>query len=503
MFEFDIVPPQPSARLPRPTEEQTAENERRKAHEDSIRSAYTSTFATPESARSFATATDMDADKTVRLLTESRGNHTLIENLLKGLSPEDRDRAMGLMLAASEKDRRDIPMEVVTDRLAIPYMESPLYYDYIINPRVENEGLAPFVKTFLKDMPSAEAERYRANPQQWVKWVGKNIKNDGKWNPAGIRTRPEGVWRDRIADPISRDIFFVASARAMGIPARKDQVTGKTQWHNGSEWIDADFSTGNSDKVSVTPSGKINYTFTPAGRIQDPVYYSQFSISKIENGIPRVLDFDENITLSGINATHPVLDTGQYILTSGQRMADGSVLARSHIFTVGENESKEVPLVIRQDEQGLQVVGNFNSENRYTGSDGKEQSLLSTTGRGYYTLIYAKPNHEPTAHVLNDISAMADKFEADGRKIMLLYGDSAQLRRAQLDRFPDLPDNVVAGHDTDDRMLNEITENLSLTEGDLPVVIVADTFNRVVFVSQGYTIGIGEKLLDVLEKVKN
>ena len=39
-------------------------------------------------------------------------------------------------------------------------------------------------------------------------------------------------------------------------------------------------------------------------------------------------------------------------------------------------------------------------------------------------------------------------------------------------------------------------ENMKLKHRDsLPVFIIADTFNRVVFVSQGYTIGLGEQLM--------
>ena len=34
-------------------------------------------------------------------------------------------------------------------------------------------------------------------------------------------------------------------------------------------------------------------------------------------------------------------------------------------------------------------------------------------------------------------------------------------------------------------------------EGTLPLVTVADTFNRVVFFSQGYSIGLGERLVKV------
>ncbi|MDE7495599.1 MAG: transglutaminase domain-containing protein, partial [Muribaculaceae bacterium] len=236
--------------------------------------------------------------------------------------------------------------------------------------------------------------------------------------------------------------------------------------------------------------------------ISDPVYYSQFSLSKIEDGNVRLLDFYDMLPLSELTASHPRFDTGQYVMTTGQRMADGSVLARTTLFTVEENGEKTIPLIVRQDNSGIQVVGSFNSEDLYQGRDGKIQNLLSTTGRGYYTLIYGKPNHEPTSHVLNDISAVAKDLEADGRKIILLYGDQGQLERAQLERFSDLPSNVVAGCDIDGNILKELEENLHLTEGDLPVVIVADTFNRVVFVSQGYAIGMGEKLMDVLRRVE-
>lgn len=39
---------------------------------------------------------------------------------------------------------------------------------------------------------------------------------------------------------------------------------------------------------------------------------------------------------------------------------------------------------------------------------------------------------------------------------------------------------------------------MNLNNSTLPVFIIADTFNRVVFVSQGYTIGLGEQLMKVV-----
>ena len=35
----------------------------------------------------------------------------------------------------------------------------------------------------------------------------------------------------------------------------------------------------------------------------------------------------------------------------------------------------------------------------------------------------------------------------------------------------------------------------------LPMFIIGDTFNRVVFVSQGYTIGLGEQMMKIIHKL--
>jgi hypothetical protein len=36
-----------------------------------------------------------------------------------------------------------------------------------------------------------------------------------------------------------------------------------------------------------------------------------------------------------------------------------------------------------------------------------------------------------------------------------------------------------------------------------PIILVADTFNRVVFVSQGYSIGLGEQLMKVITQLQS
>lgn len=490
-LDFEITPPPVNASLPHPTVDQVAENERRKAIEDSIRLAYTSTFATPEKARLLAVELGLDSDLLAKVLTESRGNHVRLEAMLRSVEGFKRKRALDMLAAMSEKDRRDVPVAVILERLDLPGSQSPLYNDYILNPRVENESLRPFVAEFN---PPADFSAY---PKGWEHWVADNIDIDSVWNPGRLRMDPAAVWRTRRADPLSRNIFFVWGARAQGIPARIDPVTGKPQWHDGTEWMEAFRPAETGAKA---PMGKVEFSYVPVGRTLDPAYYSNFSISKITDGVPRLLDFDENATLSSLPTD---FEAGQYVLTTGQRMADGSVLARSEFFTVPEGKSVKVPVVIRQSSKDVQVVGNFNSENRYIDTEGNQRSLLSTTGRGYYTLIYARPNHEPTAHVLNEICALAPQFEADGRKIMLIYPDAGVLARAQVaSRFPGLPGNVAVGSDIDGAIARELVDNLNLLPGDAPIVVIADTFNRVVYVSQGYTINSTAHLLDILSRVE-
>ena len=192
------------------------------------------------------------------------------------------------------------------------------------------------------------------------------------------------------------------------------------------------------------------------------------------------------------------------MLLSGQRMADGSVLAHGEVFDVASDSVTHLPLTIRQDPRGVQVIGSLNAENIYhdlaTDSD---KSILSTTGRGYYVLGIIKPSDEPSAHALNDISALRDEFERWGGSVMVLFADADAASRFDFTPFANLPSTVTFGIDNNGVSLNELTSSLNLTDPSLPIFVVADSFNRVVFVSQGYTIGLGDKIADVLSKIKD
>ena len=91
-------------------------------------------------------------------------------------------------------------------------------------------------------------------------------------------------------------------------------------------------------------------------------------------------------------------------------------------------------------------------------------------------------------------------FEKWGQKMVLLFRDTNEAERFVND-FPELPSTVVWGTDINDNIYNEIVANMKLQNPNRPIILVADTFNRVVFMSQGYSIGLGEQLVKIIKQL--
>lgn len=506
---LDLIPPPSGASLPVVTEEQRELNNRRMQQEDSIRNAYISTFANPESAIAFASQSlsGKDAEEMAKFLVLSRGNHTMLENMLKSLPENQRHNFVKLLGVVSEKDLRDIPEDVIADVISNSLTQQEtgfsddVYFRYVMNPRVENEHLYPWRKELKSNLP---ASLKAGDSETLVKWTLDSISLADDENPQKLRMSPGAVLRERKADRLSRAIFFVAAARTLGIAARIDPVTGATQYMEGGKWKTVDLSGAeNVGNQSDVKTGFLSIVFTPQGHIIDPKYYSQFSISKIEGGIPRQLEFPEEGTVSSIFKKPVELEAGQYMLISGQRLANGGVLSCVEFFNIEPGETVKKELKIRTDDSALSVIGNLNAENIYHDLESDaDKSILSTTGRGYYIAALISPNHEPSTHALNDISAVAADLEKSGMKLLLLFDSEADAARFKKDAFPKLPKNVVFGIDNGNVSRNEILSSLHLEEAVNPVFVVADTFNRIVWVSTGYTIGMGDQLLNVISRLK-
>lgn len=547
-IDFDIVPPAEGANLPEVTPEQRAANDLRLAHEDLIRNEYVATMMTEENAKAWVNSLYGNAlqpqmkDKLANYLVASRGNHQTLKDFLSAVrskdaatvSPEEM-RAIWLLENISAKDLRDITPDILNDHLKYSSegekIDVELMKKALLSPRVANEMLTPYKKV-LREAISPEIQKsdngvLPYSPASLIEWCKKEITIDNKLNSQRIPVSPMGVWKARVADETSRNIFFVAAARSLGIPAWIDEVTGKVQYTNES-LIPQDVDFEASQQATQAPTGTLKAKYTPTRALPDPKYYSHFTLSKFKDGAFRLLNYDEGdadmgggTTWSNLLKNGTKLDTGYYMLVTGTRMASGAVLSKITFFNIEQGKTTDLDLVMRESKDQIQVIGNFNSESLYRplGTESQKeltseacgtvkenaeggcapQTLLQTCGRGYYIVAVLGVGQEPTNHALRDIAALGKEFESWGRKMVLLFPSEEQFKKFQPSEFQGLPSTITYGIDIDGSIQEQIAKSMNLSNRTiLPMFIVADTFNRVVFVSQGYTIGLGEQLMKVI-----
>lgn len=334
------------------------------------------------------------------------------------------------------------------------------------------------------------------DPAVLVRWIGENLRVDDAVNPLAAPISPEGVYAARIADSRSRDIFFVSVLRDFGIAARRNPVTGKVQYAlRTGIWQDVDFA----EAVSVSAAkGALQLRYVPVRALPNPRYYTHFSLSRFDKDGFSLQTYPEDGTSHwiGLFSRFRPMDTGYYLMVSGTRLAGGEVLARMSFFPVSEGEKTAVELVMRDDPELIKVVGSFNSESLYYDVQaGEIRSVLKTTGRGYFLIAVLGAGQEPTQHALRDLVAHKAELEKWGRPVLLLFPDEASYGKYLADPVPGLPSTVRFGVDALHSIRPRMEEDLRLRKDILPIFVLGDTFNRVVFVSQGYDINLGSRLM--------
>lgn len=441
-FDFDIVPPAENPIPSSATEEEIAENKARFEKENQMREA------------------------------RPKGNQAVIYSFWELADSSARiPLYSGIMQSLSAKDMNDVTLDVLTD--ALGHAEEP-FDKYVHCPRIEMEFLYPF---FAEIGQGLEFQ----SPSEIAKWVDGNIAVDSTDNPQRLRIPPVFVWRSRLADPLSKDIFFVALCRTKGFEARIDEATGKAQYKEGEEWID--LHTG-----VKAPQGALAVQKNDKS---DPLYYRHFSISKVDGSKAVQLALDENvdIPLSKMFAPSCHLDCGYYMLTTGNRMADGSVLTHIEFFPIEENKTTETAFVFRQSDNKVSVIGSMDPEKKFL-RDGKEVSILSQTGRGYFLVCCLGYKDEPTTHAVRQMTSISDKI--NDKKLPVVVLGQAQ---------PNGLDGLITGADKDDSVRKMLAEGCKKDGKTLPVIALCDSFGRIVYYSQGYNTSLGEELKKALSAI--
>ena len=486
--DLDLTPP--IARTPKSvSDEGRTENDKRLKVEDGIREAYISTFISDEKINELAIKYHFSVEQTKEILKGSRGNWKEIKQFIEQAYLVDTAYVIDFLSQLSKKDWRDAEFQTLLGlyQSAIEHKSnSALFVPYVLNPRIDLEGLRDY-KLYLKQKFEIElAEDTLATVSEITSWIKDNILLSDK-NYYKVILSPQGIHQLGYADEKSRDIFFVAVCRTLGIASRLEPASRVPQFYTDGEWQTVIFEQIKTEKTQLE-YGDIRWE-KPKGMEKDIEYRVHFSLSYFENGRYNILEYGWGKLFSELEKTIHVRE-GHYLLITSNRKADGSVLTRNRFFNVEKGEIANIVLDIRDDFQALKPIKRLETAISYTDANGEKHQLSE---KGSFVLAWIENDKETTNHTLKDISKVKESFDAERLPIYLFFESIHQLKDFDASNF-DLPSTLVMAVQNDYSSIIDKVHALPL------YTFVKD--NQVYYLSQGYQIGIGEQLIKFNNNLK-
>ncbi len=507
--KFDLIPPVEKTPLPSSlTQSQRDLNSVRLEREDSIRSLYMSTFKDSAWVVSFAASQGLSTERLQPIFEKAYGNWKEIADFISGTPDQLKEWALYLLESVTEKDIRDTRAEILNDHLKNtfnttnppPVENREFFAQNILSSRIANEMMLPWRGYLQNSFGEDFAKKVKSDINVLIDWIRTSITID---NVANMHSRaplsPRGVYELRVADSRSRDIFFVAVCRSFGMAARVNTATGFPQYYNGEKWINVAFEPVTEN---ITEKGKIHFIDPDAGF--DAKYAINFTIARYKGGVYRTVDFDYGMKVSEFDAGTEV-EAGRYLLVTGNRQPDGSVLSSVTFFEVPANTTTDVAVGIRQDFTATEPWAKINTSSyQFSSFSNKDVLKLSNlaSAKGAI-LIWIDPDQEPSKHVMADIPAIKELVEKWGGSLLFLINGNKVSASFNPSHYANLPAQSIFAWDKNAVLLNEIARLRSQNTGNnLPVIVITDAKGNLLFYSGGYKIGIGEQIAKTIVPMK-
>jgi hypothetical protein len=503
--KFDFLPPvEKTPLVTNVTQRDRDYNTLRLHQEDSVRSMYMATFKDSAWVASFAAAQGLSAERLLPIFRNSYGNWQEIATFIAETPNFQKDWAISLLEVISEKDIRDTKAAILKDHLANSFnynnpasaSNKEFFARYVLNGRIANEMMLPW-RAFLQQQYGYDfVMQFKADVNVLVDWIRKNIKIDQTTNlHSRAPLSPRGVYELKTADKRSRDIFFVAVCRSLGHAARINPASSLPQFYDGSQWQNVAFEPVTEN---ITEKSFVHFVNPDPGF--DPKYAINFTIARYNAGVYRTLEFDYGLKCSEFDPKTEV-EAGKYMIVTGNRQANGSVLSSVSFFELPANQSTEVKIDIRQDYSPSQAWAKLNPDSYLFGryKTGEAIALKAISAQKGAILIWIDPDKEPSKHVMADIPAVKDLVEKWGGGLLFLLSSDKVSTSFKPANFTTLPSQSLFATDKNARLLSEIGRLRNGSKSDnLPVIVITDKNGNLVYYSEGYKIGIGEQIAKVI-----
>ncbi len=470
--KLNLTPPKNQAVFVNDVSEKRKANNKRLHFEDSIRNQYLSTFISKKEMRKLAQHLGLDKNKVVLFLTKSEGNYREIVKYLKNNAKHK--NVLSLLGTLTDKDLRDTPSRVLQSHLLNTELNTKLpqkvYVKGILSPRISTELISNW-RPLLQEKLKSEFGK-NITGQKLFEWTQKNIQRIEKTeNYSRCLISPKGILKLKKADEKSLKLFYVALCKSFNVPTYIDNATQEIKLYENGKWITISF-----DKPKeVLEYGKLVLNYRDKFNLI-PQYWVYYTLARYENGMFRTLDFEGDKRVEKLPFTLK-LQTGYYRLTSGNRYADGRILALNKYFNIDKNKVTHLDLEIRELKPERKTYGKI--ENDTLLSKFYKQSGM--------VILFLEPDREPTKHLLNELpfsKSQLDKWK--GNFVFVLPEKKVKLNRKKL------PCNSIFVTNNGTQIMNRMLywANQSFRE-NYPLVYIVKSDGTIVFHSEGYRIGFG------------
>lgn len=385
------------------------------------------------------------------------------------------------------KDRQEVPASILEDylqgvqRLGNVYVDTPLYRDNVLNPRISNEAPLAYKAALWEVLVNNGMETPGENPQTLsaVRKVLDALVWAPQRNPRGFDISALAPALFGLTDASSWDICGVALYRTAGIPARIDPVSGRFQAYLNGEWqvVVPKEETGAQTSQSARPTLPSKGVLTISCNVSPlPAYDTQFTLARWENSESsyRTLGFSaESGGVDGVavlNVPH-TLEAGYYRLISGVRMADGSVMARVRSFVLPEDGNVTVPLDFTP-----------STSNQWQEIGALDVSFVhQAVGARLCVVALLDATQEPSQHFIREFAGLNNPLPVP---VVFAFPSAESLALFHSQNYG-LPKEGTQGSPV---YLSDIPA--SFADFEKPAVFLVDENNKVYYQSVGYSLGI-------------
>jgi len=205
------------------------------------------------------------------------------------------------------------------------------------------------------------------------------------------------------------------------------------------------------------------------------------------------LEFNENVKAGDMPKNIP-LDPGNYMLFTGNRINDVTVLAEASFFDLAPGEHKSIDIKIRREEKTPEIIGKTSYNTILKTVSCKIVSLDSISKNGVVE-IWIEPGKEPTRHIFSDIPLLKEEFDGWGGWFVFFMDPASKTDSFKPSDVKGLPKNSLFVWDNNFEIFKSLFPEKEIKLLQLPILFYADENGNILYFSEGYKIGIGDQIL--------